>query len=199
MSLEGERSPTTQSVSAWNIANMVTVGRILLVPIFGVLLFVDGGHNITVRLIAYAVFLIAALTDRLDGELARRRGLVTDFGKIADPIADKALIGMALIGLSVLGELWWWVTIIIIVREVGVTVLRFSVIRYGVLPASRGGKTKTVMQIVAISAYLIPIAHWFEGWTVVCVCLMLLALAITVISGIDYVVKATALIQRKND
>ena len=101
---------------------------------------------------------MASVTDRIDGELARRRGLVTDFGKIADPIADKALIGAALVGLSLLGELPWWVTVVVLVREIGVTLLRFFVIRHGVMPASRGGKVKTLLQAVAIGLLVLPLA-----------------------------------------
>ena len=107
------------------------------------------------------VFAVASVTDRLDGDLARRRSLVTDFGKIADPIADKALTGAALIGLSALDELPWWVTVVILVRELGITLLRFWVIRHGVIPASRGGKLKTLLQTVAIGLYVLPLP---AGW-----------------------------------
>src|SRR5207302_399134 len=117
---------------------------------FLVALFAGGGHDTAWRLISTLVFTIAAVTDNIDGRLARKLGLVTDFGKIADPIADKALTGAALVGLSILGDLPWWVTVVIAVRELGITLLRFVVIRYGVIPASRGGKLKTLTQIVAI-------------------------------------------------
>src|SRR5690625_5160526 len=133
--------------------------RIALVPIFAVSLFVDSGQSIIWRLVAAAAFATAAITDRYDGQLARNRGLVTDFGKIVDPIADKALIGTALIGLSLLDYLPWWVTIVILVRELGITVLRLVVVRRGVIPASRGGKLKTVVQIVAIGLYILPLEH----------------------------------------
>ena len=122
--------------------------RLLLVPVFAVLLLHDGGQQDSWRIAATVVFAIASLTDRFDGELARRRGLITDLGKIVDPIADKALIGTALVGLSWLDELSWWVTVIVLVREIGVTALRFVVIRHGVMPASRGGKVKTFLQAV---------------------------------------------------
>ncbi len=136
------------------------------------------------------MFAIASVTDHLDGNLARSRGLVTDFGKIADPIADKALTGAALIGLSLLGELWWWVTVVIAVREIGVTLLRFWVIRHGVIPASRGGKAKTLVQIVAIGLYLLPFPHWFDAarWI-----LMGVAVVLTVATGVDYLVRALRL------
>lgn len=171
-----------------NPANAITAARVLLVPLFGWLLLHEGGG--WWRVGALAVFIVASITDHLDGELARRRHLVTDFGKIADPLADKALIGMALVGLSVLGELWWWITAVIIVREVGVTLLRFWVIKRGIIAASAGGKLKTVLQISAIILYILPL-HWTAlniGELVV----MLAALVVTVISGIDYVWKALA-------
>ena len=147
-------------VSVWNIANALTVLRLALVPVFLALLFHDGGEDAGWRVAAWATFAFAAATDLVDGDLARRRGLVTDFGKIADPMADKALIGTALVGLSVLGELWWAVTAVILVREVGVTLLRFWVIRHGVIPASRGGKLKTLLQGVAIGLdYVLRALH----------------------------------------
>jgi CDP-diacylglycerol--glycerol-3-phosphate 3-phosphatidyltransferase len=170
-----------------NIANVLTVSRLVMVPFFLLALFTGGGTDLFWRLVAFGVFVIASITDRIDGDLARKHGLVTDFGKIADPIADKALTGSALIGLSVLGDLPWWVTIVIAVREVGVTVLRFWVIRRGVIPASRGGKAKTLMQIVAIGFYLLPLPPVliFVRWVT-----MGIALILTVVTGIDYVVRA---------
>src|SRR5690606_36262422 len=142
-----------RAVSPWNIANILTVVRLVLVPFFVVCLFLPGtGWRVT----ALVVFVLASLTDRLDGELARRYGLVTDFGKIADPIADKALIGAALVSLSLLGELPWWVTAIIMGRALGITALRFAVIRHGVMPASYGGKVKTVLQVIAIGLFILP-------------------------------------------
>ena len=173
-----------------NVANVLTVSRLALVPVFLVTLFVNDGHQIGWRLIAAAVFAIASVTDHLDGNLARSRGLVTDFGKIADPIADKALTGAALVGLSLLGELPWWVTVVIAIREVGVTLLRFWVIRHGVIPASRGGKAKTLVQVIAIGVYLLPLPEWFGPvrWA-----LMGLAVVLTVVTGIDYVIRAVRL------
>ena len=134
--------------SPWNVANALTVLRILMVPVYGWLLLAHHGDDPVLRFWAAGVFLLATLTDRVDGEIARRRGLITDFGKVADPIADKALMGMAFVGLSVLGELPWWVTALVLIREWGVTALRFFVIRHGVMPAGRGGKLKTVLQSV---------------------------------------------------
>src|SRR4051812_38482091 len=136
---------------------------------------------------APSAFAIAALTDRVDGELARRRGLVTDVGKIADPIADKALIGTALVGLSLLGELAWWVTVVVLVREIGITLLRLVVIRHGVMPAGRGGKAKTAFQALAIVLYLLPLPSGLEPVAQV---VMGIAVVLTVLTGIDYLVKA---------
>ncbi|MBM7461303.1 CDP-diacylglycerol--glycerol-3-phosphate 3-phosphatidyltransferase [Rhodococcus coprophilus] len=177
-------------VPLWNIANILTVVRIALVPVFLVLLFVGDGHDTGWRLAATAVFAIAAVTDRIDGQLARRYGLVTDFGKMADPIADKALIGAALVGLSLLGDLTWWVTAIIAARELGITAMRFAVLRHGVIPASRGGKAKTFVQTLAIGIYLLPLP---DAIAPVAVALMVLAVALTVVTGLDYVVQAVRL------
>jgi CDP-diacylglycerol--glycerol-3-phosphate 3-phosphatidyltransferase len=130
------------------------------------------------------------VTDRVDGELARRRGLVTDFGKIADPIADKALTGTAFVGLSLLGELPWWVTVVVLVRELGITVLRFVVIRHGVMPAGRGGKLKTGLQGLALGLYLLPLP---ASWHPVEVAAMVVAVVVTVVTGIDYAAQAARL------
>lgn len=168
-----------------NLANALTVLRLALVPVF-VAFLVAGGSGW--RIAAFLAFSVASVTDLLDGELARRRGLITDFGKLADPIADKALTGSALITLSALGALPWWVTCVIMVREVGVTVLRIWVIRRGVIAASRAGKVKTVLQIVAISIYVLPlhVTRLREA-------LMALALVVTLITGADYTVRAVKL------
>ena len=171
-----------------NVANVLTIVRILLVPVF-VACMVAGGTGW--RLAALAVFCVASLTDLIDGQLARSRGLVTDFGKIADPIADKALIGAALITLSALGELPPWVTGLILFREIGITVMRFIVIRYGVIAASQGGKLKTVLQIAAICLYVLPASLGVPSLAKVIV--MAAALVVTLVTGADYVVRAVRL------
>jgi CDP-diacylglycerol--glycerol-3-phosphate 3-phosphatidyltransferase len=168
-----------------NVANGLTVARMMLVPVFVWFLLAGGTSG---RTVAFACFAVASVTDLLDGELARRRGLITDFGKIADPIADKALTGAALITLSYLGELAWWVTAIIVVRELAVTGLRFWVIRQGVIAASRGGKAKTMLQIIAISLYVLPI-HIDLIREIV----MGAAVVVTVVTGGDYVARAVRL------
>ena len=178
---------TAAPISVWNVANGLTALRLVLVPVFAWLLFVEGGNDPEWRIAAAVVFFVAAMTDRLDGDIARRRGLVTDLGKIADPIADKALTGTALVGLSLLGELSWWVTVVVLVREIGITLLRFVIIRHGVLPAGRGGKLKTVVQGLAILLYLLPLSGSAH---VVAVVVMACAVMLTVVTGIDYVAQA---------
>jgi CDP-diacylglycerol--glycerol-3-phosphate 3-phosphatidyltransferase len=178
------------AASAWNVANALTVLRLVLVPVFVVALLHDGGDSAAWRVLAATVFAVASVTDRVDGQLARRRGLVTDFGKIADPIADKALIGAALIGLSVLGELPWWVTVVVLIREIGVTGLRLVVIRHGVMPASRGGKVKTLVQSLAIGLLVLPTEGWLNTAALV---VMGVAVVVTVVTGVDYVLRAVRL------
>jgi CDP-diacylglycerol--glycerol-3-phosphate 3-phosphatidyltransferase len=174
--------------------------RLLLVPCFVLLLVHGDGHDPAWRSFAWAAFGVAMITDLFDGELARRYGLVTDFGKIADPIADKAIMGAALIGLSGLGDLPWWVTVVILVRELGITLMRFWVIRHGVIPASRGGKVKTLTQGVAVGMYILvltgPLAS-VRAW------IMAVAVVLTVVTGLDYVRQAVVLrragLARKRD
>jgi CDP-diacylglycerol--glycerol-3-phosphate 3-phosphatidyltransferase len=173
--------------SVWNLANALTVLRILLVPGFVVALLWDDGQSVALRVLALALFLVAAATDRLDGWLARRNDLVTDVGKLLDPIADKLLMGAALVCLSILGDLLWWVTVVILVRELGITVMRFFLLRYLVLPASKGGKLKTVLQTAAIALFLLPLGR-LPGWlTVVAWVAMSIAVLLTVVTGLDYV------------
>ena len=172
----------------WNLPNGLTMLRLLLVPVFGYLLLV--GQSDASRWLAALVFVVASATDLADGAIARARNLVTTFGKVADPIADKALTGVALLGLSWLGELPWWITVVILGREITITLTRFVVIRHGVIPASRGGKAKTVSQMLAIILYIVPVGGWVadvRGWV------MLIAVALTVLTGIDYIVRAVRL------
>lgn len=179
-------------VSPWNLPNALTVARILLVPVFGALLLAHDGANPPERYAALGVFLAAMATDRLDGELARRRSLITNVGKILDPIADKALLGMAFVGLSLIGLVPWWVTVLVLVREVGITVVRFVVIRHGVIPAGRGGKVKTLLQTIAVALLLLP--HWQlpapQVWRTGAYLALGAAVAMTVVSGVDYLLQA---------
>lgn len=174
-------------VSPWNIANVVTVARIFLVPVFAVFVVLSGMEHSGWRMAACALFVFIASTDFVDGWLARSRGLVTDFGKLADPIADKVMIGTALVLLSYYGDLPWWVTVVILARELGITAWRMSVARKTVVAADRGGKLKTVLQITAVAWYLWPwpapldaVGPWLMGGAVV----------LTVLTGMDYLWKA---------
>lgn len=178
--------------SAWNAANALTGARLLLVPVFWVLLLHDGGTHPRWRVAAFFVFAVASLSDRYDGELARRRGQVTDLGKIADPIADKALVGAALVALSLLGQVAWWVTVVILAREVAVTVVRFAVIRHGVIAASRGGKAKTLLQAVALGLYVLPA---FGPSHALADVIMIVAVVVTLATGGDYLRRAVRLRQ----
>jgi CDP-diacylglycerol--glycerol-3-phosphate 3-phosphatidyltransferase len=190
-------APLPGTAPILNIANVLTGVRLALVPFFVVALFRVDGLDADWRLLAFGLFAVAAITDRLDGEIARKRGLVTSFGEIADPIADKALTGSALIGLSILGLVPWWITVVILGREVGVTVLRFWVLRHGVIPASRGGKAKTFVQTIAIGLYVLPLPQLLPAisdpmaWLQIA--LLLLALLLTVVTGLDYVFRALRL------
>ncbi len=182
--MDGERA------SSWNLPNALTVLRLALVPLFGWLLLRESGTDATSRVAAVVVFVAAMATDLLDGKIARDRGLVTAFGTIMDPIADKALVGTALIGLSVLGEVPWWASMVILVREVGITLLRFVVLRYGVMPAGRGGKTKTAVQTLTLVLLMLPLP---DSWTWLTTGLLYAMVVVTVVTGVDYVVEAVRL------
>lgn len=172
--------------SPWNVANYVTMVRIAMVPVFAWALLVDEGHSVTWRLVATAIFVVAALSDKLDGYLARSRGLITDLGKLLDPIADKFLVGTALVLLWwPVGALPWWVPAIILVRELGITWMRMAVLKYVVMPASRGGKLKTVLQAVAITLFLLP-RDDLPWLTLIAWIVMLAAIVVTVVTGLDY-------------
>lgn len=170
----------------WNLANGVTVARILLVPLVVVFLVLDGGAGGAWRWAAAGAFVLAAATDRLDGWLARRLDQVTDWGKLVDPIADKLLVGTSLVMLSLLGDLPWWVTVVILARELGITAMRFAVLRYVVIPASPGGKLKTVLQSVGIALFLLPLGDLPSFLTVVAWVFVVGAVVLTVVTGLDY-------------
>ncbi|HTX95872.1 MAG TPA: CDP-diacylglycerol--glycerol-3-phosphate 3-phosphatidyltransferase [Mycobacterium sp.] len=176
-----------------NLANTLTLLRLVLVPIFLLALFAGGGHQVGFRIAAFLIFAVACLTDRLDGLLARNYGMATEFGAFVDPIADKMLVGSALIGLSMLGDLPWWVTAVILSRELAVTLLRLIVIRRGVIPASWGGKVKTVVQVVAIGLFILPLSGPFR---VAAAVVMGAAIVLTIVTGIDYVVSTVKEVRR---
>lgn len=179
--------------SNWNAANALTTLRIVMVPFFGWAMLTADGDSIGWRLVAFGLFAVAMITDKIDGDLARKHNLITNFGKIADPMADKAITGMAFIGLSVIGELWWWVTILVLVREWSVTIMRLSVAKHVVIAASQGGKIKTVLQTVALGVLILPL-HQLDGtigavadvvwWLAVAV--MMVAVAMTLYTGFDF-------------
>lgn len=198
MSTHDDASATAQQApSNWNIANGLTALRFALVPVFGWLL-ISGDDSTAWRWAAVVVFVLASVTDQVDGHLARSRGLVTDVGAVADPIADKLLTGVAFVGLSMLGELPWWATVSILVREWGVTALRFWVIRYGVISASPGGKLKTTLQMTLLVCFLVPLRDDFEqaldpvgAW--VLTALLVATVVVTLATGADYVARAVRL------
>ena len=180
-----------------NLPNAITVVRILLAPVFIWMLLADGGADGALRWAAGILFIVAIATDGIDGAIARRQGLVTDLGKLLDPIADKILTGGALVALSILGELPWWVTLLVLVREIGITVHRMIVATDHVVAAAWMGKLKTVAQAVAISLALLPLylvvgewVFWLNG------ILMTAAVLLTVASGIDYVITAVRAARR---
>jgi CDP-diacylglycerol--glycerol-3-phosphate 3-phosphatidyltransferase len=173
--------------SELNLPNSITILRILVLPFCAYALFKNGGNDITWRIIAWWFFFIVGLSDIVDGKLARSRNSVTEFGKLLDPIADKALIGTAMVSLSILGHMPWWMTIVILTREIGITIFRFAVINKGIIPANRGGKIKAVFQGLAVSFYILPLPFswfWFRDL------FMYVAIALTLVTGFWYVFSA---------
>ncbi|MEO3777386.1 CDP-diacylglycerol--glycerol-3-phosphate 3-phosphatidyltransferase [Micromonospora sp. B11E3] len=186
-------APVAAQVPVLNAANALTLLRLVLVPVFAASVVVSAMTHAGWRTVACLIFAVASVTDLVDGWIARRFGLVTSVGKVADPIADKALTGAALLLLSWYDRLPWWVTAVILVRELGITALRFWVIRHGVIAASRGGKVKTALQILAIAWYLWPMP---AALAVVGPWIMAAAVAVTVVTGFDYVAQALRLRRR---
>ena len=188
----GGRSHGLPETTPWNVPNALTALRLLLVPVFVWMLLAHASEPWW-RVLTALVFLLAILTDTVDGYLARRFEIITRFGKLADPIADKALTGAAFVGLSIIGELWWWATVAILVRELGITALRFVMLRYGVMAAGRGGKVKTVLQSVAVLLYLLPLPGFVQP---VASLVMTAAVVVTLVTGVDYVREAVLLRRR---
>lgn len=175
------------------LPNAITVARIPLAVVFFVLLLIGGTYGVPdpgIRWAAGILFIIAISTDWVDGYLARRYDIVSDFGKLWDPIADKLLTGSGFIGLAILGEVSWWIVIVILVREWGITVHRLVVAKEHVVAAAWMGKLKTAVQAVALGWALLPL-HQIIGlspWTMITTVLMIIVLVLTVASGIDYIV-----------
>ena len=175
---------TQESAKLLNIANVLTVIRIVFIPVFVWLLLRNGGESAASRWLALLMFIALMVTDFVDGRLARSRNLITDFGKIADPSADKALMISALVGLNIIGHLWWWVTCLIVIREIGITLWRMAMLHRGlVVPASKGGKLKTALQSLAVSLFLMPLPGWTDWLTGI---VMAAAVIVTVVTGIQY-------------
>ena len=171
------------------LPNAITVARILCAPIFLWMLLADGGADGALRWWAAVLFIVAIATDGIDGYIARRYKIVTDLGKLLDPIADKVLTGFAVIGLSILAELPWWITIVVLIREIGITIHRLVVASDHVVAAVWMGKLKTVAQAVALSLALLPLASVVGDWIVWAnIVTMWIAVILTIASGIDYVV-----------
>jgi CDP-diacylglycerol--glycerol-3-phosphate 3-phosphatidyltransferase len=163
--------------------NTLTVTRILLIPSGVYTLFYDGGDNSRFQLISYAIFFILGMTDIVDGRWARKSGRTTALGAFLDPVADKALIGAAMISLSILGRFPWWITVVILTREIGITLFRLYVIRDGVIPASKGGKIKTLMQNFGVGFFILPLPtslDWFKYGFIG------IAIVLTITSAFDY-------------
>jgi CDP-diacylglycerol--glycerol-3-phosphate 3-phosphatidyltransferase len=188
-------TPAPAKPSNWNLPNALTTLRIILVPFYGWALLYDGGDSILWRTVAFVIFFVAMITDKIDGDIARARNLITDFGKIADPIADKAITGMAFIGLAIIMDTWWmWtITVIVLVREWAVTLLRLSVLKHVVIAAAASGKWKTATQALALGLLTLPLLE-VEGWLdvpgeitwVVAIALLLVAFVLTLWSGYEF-------------
>ena len=170
-----------------NLPNSLTISRLIAVPFCCYALFKNGGDDSFWRVIAWIGFFLVGLTDFFDGKLARSRKQVTSFGTFLDPVADKISIGAAMVGLSMQGKLWWWVTVVILVREISVTILRLAVIRDGVIPASKGGKLKAAFQGFGVGFYILPLPSWLS---IPRDAFMAVAIALTISTGYDYFKKA---------
>ena len=183
---------TTATNNPWNLPNAITVARILAVPFFIWSLVAVSNNESPLRWVSELIFIVIMASDGIDGAIARKRGIVTDLGKLLDPIADKALLGGALVTLSILGEIAWWVTIVILVRELGITVYRLVVVNQKVIAASSGGKMKTIFQGVMVGFVVSPLTAWFpyEWYRLLEDSLVLISVALTVYSGLQYVVAA---------
>ncbi len=183
---------TTATSKPWNLPNAITMARILAVPFFIWSLVSFADNESPLRWISELIFIVVMASDGIDGAIARKRGIVTDLGKLLDPIADKALLGGALVTLSILGEIAWWVTIVILVRELGITVYRLVVVNQQVIAASSGGKMKTIFQGVMVGFIVSPLTAWFpyDWYRILEQSLVLVSVALTVYSGLQYVVAA---------
>ncbi|CAN1645070.1 PgsA Phosphatidylglycerophosphate synthase [Candidatus Nanopelagicaceae bacterium] len=163
--------------------NTLTLTRILLIPTGVYTLFYDGGDNSTFQLISYAIFFTLGMTDIVDGRWARHSNRITPLGTFLDPVADKALIGAAMISLSILDRFPWWITILILTREIGITLFRLLVIKNGVIPASKGGKIKTLTQNFGVGFFILPLPAWLDWFKYGFISV---AIILTITSAYDY-------------
>ena len=170
-----------------NLPNTLTIFRILALPFCAYALFKNGGEDDSWRIIAFTLFFIVGLSDILDGKIARSRNQITEFGKLLDPIADKAMLATASISASLLGMLSWWVTAIFLIREIAVTILRFAVIKKGVIPASKGAKVKTFFQSFGVGFYILPLPSYLNLPRDI---FMAVAIYLTISTGVTYFRKA---------
>lgn len=177
--------------SIFNLPNLITMARILFVPVFIWTLVEFNNPESAMRWVSVLVFIIIMASDGVDGAIARKRGLITNLGKLLDPIADKALLGGALVTLSILGEVSWYITAIIMIRELGITAYRFVVIRNEVVAASSGGKLKTIFQGIMVGFVVSPLTAWFGDWYLIFeTTLVLFATFLTVATGVQYMYAA---------
>jgi CDP-diacylglycerol--glycerol-3-phosphate 3-phosphatidyltransferase len=167
-----------------NLPNALTIARILALPFCAWALFKNGGNDPDWQIIAWCMFFVVGMTDVLDGRIARKRNQISSFGTLVDPIADKAFIATALIGLSILERMPWWVTIVILAREVGITILRLAVIKRGIIAASKGGKIKSLLQNFSVGFYMLPLPEYLFVPRDI---LLGLAIVLTMTSGYEYV------------
>jgi CDP-diacylglycerol--glycerol-3-phosphate 3-phosphatidyltransferase len=175
------------NMPAFITPNRITVLRLLCVPVGAYTLFKNGGDDPTWQYISWCVFFVLGMSDVLDGKLARSRGTITKFGEFLDPVADKFMIGTAMISLSILGTMPWWITAVVLSREIGITIFRLSVIKRGVIPANKGGKIKAMMQNFGTGFYVLPLSpslYWFRDGFMYC------AVALTIVTGAYYVKSA---------
>lgn len=174
----------TVGVPAFITPNSLTIARLVLIPFGAVALFTNGGDDYNWQVISWWIFFILGMTDVVDGKLARSRQQITELGKFLDPVADKAMVGTAMVCLSILGRMPWWITIVILAREIGITFFRLAIVKRGVIPANKGGKIKALFQSFGTGFYVLPLdpsLYWFrDGF-------MYIAIALTIVTGVYYV------------
>lgn len=210
--MDKQSSPKSSLFDGWNAPpNLVTYSRIVLVVFFltlDILAGAWGENNLTMRWVAAVLFIIAASTDKIDGWMARKYNQVTEMGKLMDPIADKLLTCGAMIVCSAFGELGWWVTILFLIREIGITVIAF--LRHGASGAKSRGRMarqlKTVFQCVGLSMLLLPFwslgngqatPFWMTAYYFLTYAIIYVALVLCLYSGAVYLYNTFVAPKRK--